>query len=314
MMFISTTSTANAEPLVSVNSNEIMVSTQTGDPVYAQIIGDSNVEFNQELSSLPNGIFNSATLATCSASCILNIDINDSSDATVKITDSSRNETFVSVRNDEENISKNVLWKETFDNVINEYNLDSNGMAALLPAYPATFVSNFYVPQTVTIQDITGNNPTSTYPNPYLPTEGISSDILHGGSGNDSSNVAMVIPISGNKNQPTSTTFSLANKLYNYLENDKNYSISFDIMRSNIKISPSDDLLSTLQIVKNKTEVICTQSLTDIISWEKLKSCSFKYHSGDEIGFRVSYPELTNSLLDKSAFGLIVDNIEISSL
>lgn len=313
-ILFSLSAVVHAEPTVSVNSNELMISTPSGSPVYAQITSGVDAKFNQELSSMPSGMFNSETVATCSASCILHIDINEG-DAVVKVTDSFRNETNYNVKNDDDSgESSKVVWEETFDNVMGEYNLDSNGMAALLPAYPATYSSSFFVPQHVTVQDITGKSPTSTYPNQYIPENGQSSDIIHGGTGDDSSNIAMVFPVSGSKNQPSDTVFSFSNKLYSYLENNKNYNVSLDFMRSNIQISQSDDVLSVLSVVKNKTEVVCTQSLNDIISWKTMPSCSFKYNDGDEIGLKVSYPTLSNSDVEKSAFGLIIDNIEITEL
>lgn len=308
----SLSSIANASPLVSVNSNEIMISTPSGSPVYAQIVNGVNAKFDEARSSVPNGMFNKETLVTCSASCILYVDINEENEAIIKITDSSHNDTFYKVKNDDTEETTKVIWKETFDNVMGEYNLDSNGMASLLPAYPATFISSFYIPQNVTVQDITGKSPTSTYPNQYIPENGQSSDILHGGTGDDSSNIAMIFPVSGSKNQSSVTVFSFSNKLYSYLENNQNYNISLDLMRTNIEISKSDDMLSTLSIVKNKTEVICTQSLTDITSWKSMSSCGFKYHDGDEIGLKISYPELSASNVAKSAFGLVVDNVEIT--
>ncbi|HHC7129955.1 TPA: hypothetical protein ACN37W_003758 [Vibrio parahaemolyticus] len=311
---LSISSVAHATPLVSVNSNELMISTPAGSPVYAQIVDDVDTRFDKELSSLPNGMFNSETLATCSASCILYVDINGENEATIKVTDSSHNETVYKIKNDNSEDSSKIVWQETFDNVIGEYSLDSNGMAALLPAYPATYTSSFYVPQNVTVQDITGKSPTSTYPNQYIPEHGQSSDILHGGTGEDSSNIAMVFPVSGSTTQSSITIFSLSNKLYSYLENNQNYNINMDLMRSNIEISPSDDILSTLSIVKNKTDVICTQNLADITSWVSMPSCSFKYQDGDEIGLKISYPALPESSITKSAFGLIVDNMSFTEL
>ncbi|MUH97708.1 hypothetical protein GNP63_14325 [Aliivibrio fischeri] len=307
-----------ADPIVSVNSNEIVISTKAGSPVYAQILDENKAEFNQELSYLPNGYINNSTLITCSASCVLNVELKEGvDDALVKVSAPSSGETILDIKNDDSGTENpDSLWKETFDHVMTEYNLDANGQASLLPNYPANFVSSFYLPGTVTVQDITDQSPTSSFPNQYIPENGQSSDILHGGDGDDSSNVAIIIPVSGSQSMSTITSFSLSDSLYQpYLENNQNYRLNFDAMRSNIKISKADDTLSTLSVVKNGDHVVCSQNISNITSWQSMNSCDFKYQEGDVIGFKISYPELKSSPnVTKSAYGLIVDNIEISSL
>ncbi|MUJ20044.1 hypothetical protein AAFX60_014750 [Aliivibrio fischeri] len=311
-------SAVNAEPIVSVNSNEIVISTKTGSPVYTQILDENKAKFNQELSYLPNGYFNSSTIVTCSASCVLNVDLKEGvDDALVKVSAPSSGDTILDIKNDDSGTEDpDILWKETFDHVMAEYDLDSNAQASLLPNYPANFISSFYLPASVTVQDITDQSPTSSYPNQYIPENGQSSDILHGGDGNDPSNVAIIIPVSGSQNKSALTSFSLLNSLYQpYLENNQNYRLDFDLMRSNIDISKADDTLSILSIVKNGDDIVCSQNISNITSWQSMKSCDFKYREGDVIGLKISYPELKNSPnVTKSAYGLILDNIKISSL